>query len=70
MSLAIPPYSLRPFGNRPTLWEYQEIVTRPLTDPLAPSDICLARLAQSKPTGLMEAFAAFCRAWFAQGVGD
>ncbi len=58
----------RPRQNR--TYDGQEIVTRPLADPVPPSDICLARLAQSKPTGLMEAFAAFCRAWFAQGVGD
>lgn len=47
-------------------YDGQEIVTRPLSDSPAPSDICLARLAQSKPTGLMEAFAAFCRTWFTQ----
>jgi DNA-binding transcriptional LysR family regulator len=53
----------RPRQNR--TYDGQEIVTRPLSDPVEASDICLARLAQGNPTRLMKAFTTFCRAWFA-----
>jgi DNA-binding transcriptional LysR family regulator len=60
-------YSLlvtRPFGDR--AYDGQKLVTRPLSNRVMPGNVCLARLRQSRPTRLMEAFSDFCRRWFSE----
>ncbi len=47
-------------------YDGQAFVTRPLRDAAAPGHLGLARLRQSRPTRLMEAFRDFCRSWFAE----
>ena len=60
-------YSLlvtRPYGDH--TYDGCRIETRPLSHDAATSVICLARLAQTRPTRLMDAFVAFCQTWFAR----
>ena len=52
----------RPFGDH--TYDGCRIEARPLDHDAATSSICLAQLAQTRPTRLMETFAEFCRAWF------
>jgi DNA-binding transcriptional LysR family regulator len=53
----------RPAGD--LAYDGQGVACRPLTDPVEPGHIVLARLAQSRPTRLVETFAAHCRCYFA-----
>lgn len=58
-------YSLlvtRPHGDH--TYDGCRIEARPLAHDAATSVICLAQLAQSRPTRLMDAFTVFCQAWF------
>ena len=64
-------YSLlvtRPAGDRS--YDGRPLACRPLTDRVEPGRVVLARLAQSRPTRLVEAFAAHCRTYFADGAGS
>ena len=63
-------YSLlvtRPHGDH--TYDGCRIEARPLSHDAATSTICLARLAQSRPTRLMDAFTAFCQTWFGRKFG-
>ncbi len=60
-------YSLlvtRPYGDRS--YDGRRIVARPIADKVAAGDVCLARLGQTRPTRLMDAFSDFCRQWFSR----
>ena len=41
------------------------VVCRPLADAVEPGHVALARLAQARPTRLVDSFANFCAAYFA-----
>ncbi len=63
-------YSLlvtRPHGDH--TYDGCRIEARPLSHDSATSVICLARLAQTRPTRLMDAFTAFCQTWFGRKFG-
>jgi DNA-binding transcriptional LysR family regulator len=45
-------------------YDGQTIVTRPLVDETASGDLCLARLAQLRPSRAMTVFLQFCKTWF------
>ncbi len=45
------------------------LACRPLAEDVEPGRIVLARLAQSRPTRLVETFADYCRGYFADGAG-
>jgi DNA-binding transcriptional LysR family regulator len=53
----------RPFGDQ--TYDGRRIVTRPLAHEHEDSVVCIARLARSRPTRLMDAFSKFCQTWFA-----
>jgi hypothetical protein len=55
----------RPAGD--TAYDGQGLACRPLADEVEPGHIVLARLAQARPTRLVETFTAHCRAYFAAG---
>lgn len=57
----------RPAGD--TAYDGQGLACRPLADDVEPGHIVLARLAQARPTRLVEAFTAHCRAYFAESAG-
>ncbi len=57
----------RPAGD--LAYDGQGVACRPLSDPVEPGHIVLARLAQARPTRLVETFAAHCRAYFAGESG-
>ncbi len=57
----------RPAGD--TAYDGRGLACRPLAETVEPGHIVLARLAQARPTRLVEAFAAHCRAYFAAGAG-
>lgn len=62
-------YSLlvtRPFGDY--TYDGCRIEARPLAHAAATSTICLAYLAQSRPTRLMDAFTEYCEQWFSQAA--
>lgn len=57
----------RPHGDH--TYDGCRIEARPLSHTAATSVICLAQLAQSRPTRLMDAFTVFCQKWFDQRFG-
>jgi len=57
----------RPYSDH--TYDGRRIEARPLNHDAATSTVCLAHLAQSRPTRLMETFTEFCRTWFAQRYG-
>lgn len=54
----------RPYGDY--TYDGRRIAARPLSDDASVSAICLAHLAQARPTHMMEIFIDFCAAWFAR----
>ena len=63
-------YSLlvtRPAGDQS--YDGRPLACRPLADDVEPGRVVLARLGQSRPTRLTEAFVEYCRAYFADGAG-
>ena len=63
-------YSLlvtRPAGDQS--YDGRPLACRPLVDDVEPGRVVLASLGQSRPTRLAEAFAEYCRAYFAEGAG-
>ncbi len=64
-------YSLlvtRPRGD--LTYDGLRLVTRPLSEATQESTVCMARLAKSRPTRLMDAFDNFCQTWFSEHYGD
>lgn len=64
-------YSLlvtRPHGDR--TYEGAPLAVRPIAEPGAKGEVCLAALDQIRPTRAMEAFEAFSRAFFSAGAAS
>ncbi len=45
-------------------YDGERVVTRQLTEPTLPGELCLARLARVRPTRLMQVFHDYCAEWF------